>query len=292
MMFTTLFSLATTASLASAASLQQVTNWGANPSNIKMHIYVPDKLAASPAIVVALHPCGGTAQQWYSGTRMPSYADSNGFIIIYPSTPNYSNCWDVHDAKSLTHGAGGDSLSIINMINYTLDKYKGDKAKVFVMGSSSGAMMTNVMAGTYPEYFEAGAAYSGTAHACFAGAGGNTPFSPNQTCAQGLSRTPEQWANFVYNSYPGYTGKRPRMQIYHGNADTLVRPACAHEALKQWSKVLDIPWAKNVTGVPSAQYQNVVYGDGTKLQGFFGTGVGHTAPVNEQLMFKFFGIIP
>lgn len=49
------------------------------------------------------------------------------------------------------------------MIKYTLDKYNGKKDKVYVMGSLSGGMMTNVLAGSYPDVFEAGAAYSGTA---------------------------------------------------------------------------------------------------------------------------------
>jgi acetylxylan esterase len=40
------------AALASAASLQPVPNFGPNPSKITMNIYVPNKLAESPAIVV------------------------------------------------------------------------------------------------------------------------------------------------------------------------------------------------------------------------------------------------
>ncbi|KAK5657244.1 hypothetical protein OQA88_3303 [Cercophora sp. LCS_1] len=276
---------------ATAASLQRVTDFGGNPTRINMFIYVPDKVAANPAIIVALHPCGGSGEQWFRGTRLPSYADQNGFILIFPGTPNQSNCWDVQSPASLTHGQGGDALGIVNMVKYTLDKYKGDKDKVYVMGSSSGGMMTNVLAGSYPDVFEAGAAYSGTAHACFAGSPTATPMGSNQTCAQGLQHTPEEWAKFVFNSYPGYTGRRPRMQIYHGLADFLVRPQCGYEALKQWSAVLGVPLARNVTGTPSAQYTQHIYGDGTKLQGFFGQGVGHTAPVQEVLMLRFFGLI-
>jgi len=290
-MFKSLLILAASVATGLCASLQQVTSFGTNPTNIRMYIYVPDKLATKPAVIVNLHPCGGNAQQWFSGTRMPSYADSNGFILIYPSTPNFSNCWDVHSPGSLTHGQGGDALGVVNMVKYTLDKYSGDASKVYVMGGSSGAMMTNVLAGSYPDVFEAGAAYSGTAHACFAGAPGATPMSPNQTCAQGLSHTPQEWANFVYNSYPGYTGRRTRMLIAHGNADTLVRPKCAQEAVKQWSEVLGVPFSKNNTGVPSSQYTQMIYGDGTKLMAIFGNGVGHIAPVNEQLTLKFFGLI-
>jgi poly(hydroxyalkanoate) depolymerase family esterase len=177
------------------------------------------------------------------------------------------------------------------MVNYTLSKYNGDASRVYVMGGSSGAMMTNVMAGSYPDVFEAGAVFSGTAHACFAGSTGDpTPFGSNQTCAQGLQHTAQEWGNFVRNSYPGYTGRRPRMMIFHGLADTLVRPQCAIESLKQWSNVLDVAWSKNVTGVPSSAYTQEIYGNGTQLQGFFGVGVGHIAPVNEVLILKFFGI--
>lgn len=90
------------------------------------------------------------------------------------------------------------------------------------MGGSSGAIMTNVLAGSYPDVFEACAAFSGTA--CFAGAASATPATPNQTCQMGLEHTAADWGNFVHNSYPGYTGRRPRMMISHGLADGLVRP--------------------------------------------------------------------
>jgi acetylxylan esterase len=36
------------------ASLQAVTNFGTNPTGIQMFIYVPDKVAAKPAIIVAV----------------------------------------------------------------------------------------------------------------------------------------------------------------------------------------------------------------------------------------------
>jgi acetylxylan esterase len=75
----------------------------------------------------------------------------------------------VHNTASLTHNGGGDALGIISMVNYTIDRYSADRSRVYVMGFSSGGMMTNVLAGSYPEVFEAGAAYSGTAHACFFG---------------------------------------------------------------------------------------------------------------------------
>ena len=39
---------------ASAAALTEVTNFGTNPSNLRMYLYVPDTVAARPALLVAV----------------------------------------------------------------------------------------------------------------------------------------------------------------------------------------------------------------------------------------------
>lgn len=49
-----ILSLAATAAVGLCASLQQVQNWGNNPTRIQMYIYVPDRVATSPAIIVAV----------------------------------------------------------------------------------------------------------------------------------------------------------------------------------------------------------------------------------------------
>jgi acetylxylan esterase len=309
--FTSALAMLATAGSAFAA-LQQVTGFGSNPTNVQMYISVPAKVAPNPAIIVAvslrpliwtkpeiwhapqLHPCGGSASQWYSSTKLPASSESLGFILIYPQTTRFSNCWDVNSAASLTHNGGGDAAGIISMVNYAVTKYSANKAKLFVMGGSSGAMMSNVMVGSYPDVFAAGAAYSGTAFACLAGSKGDpTPSGNNQTCAQGLQHTPEQWAAFVKTAYPGYTGTRPRFLVAHGLADGLVRPQAGYEQLKQWSAVLGVRNTANQTGSgvdEGAQYTKMIYGDSNKLVGYFGQGVGHIAPVVEPVLLKFFGL--
>jgi hypothetical protein len=54
MLFRHLVGLLAAAELALSASLQRVADFGANPSRINMYIYVPDKLAAKPPIIVAV----------------------------------------------------------------------------------------------------------------------------------------------------------------------------------------------------------------------------------------------
>ncbi len=50
------------------ATLTEVTNFGTNPTNLRMYLYVPDRVAAQPAILVAIHYCTGTGPAFYSGT--------------------------------------------------------------------------------------------------------------------------------------------------------------------------------------------------------------------------------
>src|SRR5512140_708935 len=82
-------------SAARGASLVQVTGFGNNPTNLQMHLYVPDRLAAQPGVLFVLHGCQGTGPYFYSSTEFRSLADRYGFIVIYPSTSPSGSCWDV-----------------------------------------------------------------------------------------------------------------------------------------------------------------------------------------------------
>lgn len=137
----TVASAAVTKRAVTPGTLSQVTNFDA-PTKAGFFIYVPKKLASSPGIIVAIHYCTGTGQAYYQQTSYKTLAEQYGFIVIYPSSPNEGKCWDVSSTKSLTHNGGGDSNTIANMVKWTLKEYNANAKKVFVTGSSSGAMMT------------------------------------------------------------------------------------------------------------------------------------------------------
>ncbi len=69
---------------AAAAALTEVTSFGANPSNLRMYLYVPDKLAAKPGLLVAVHYCTGTGPAFYNGSQFDELANQHGYIVIYP----------------------------------------------------------------------------------------------------------------------------------------------------------------------------------------------------------------
>ncbi|KAI1859281.1 uncharacterized protein JN550_012090 [Neoarthrinium moseri] len=270
------------------ASLTQVTNFGENSSGTKMYIYVPNKLAAKPAIIVAIHYCSGTAQAYYSGTPYATLAEQYGFIVIYPESPYSGTCWDVSSTAALTHNGGADSNSIANMVTYTIGKYGADSSRVFVTGSSSGAMMTNVLAATYPEMFAAGIAYSGVPAGCFYT---GTVNGWNSTCSQGkISQTQNYWATVAKNMYPGYTGPRPKMRIHHGSADTTLYPQNYNETIKQWTGIFGYSTTpqQTIPNNPASPYTRYIYG--ANVEGVYGTGVTHNIKIFGDADMEWFGI--
>ena len=303
-----LLSSVTAAPLTKRAALTQVTDFTAsNPTGTKMYIYVPDNVAAKPPVIVAIHYCSGTAQAYYQGSPYAQLADENGFIVVYPESPYQGTCWDVASEAALTHDGGGDSQAIAEMVAYTLDKYNGDSGQVFVTGSSSGAMMTNVMAATYPSLFKAATAYSGVPAGCFsvtgqtdAPAAGTTP-GWNSTCSQGdIDSTPEYWAGVAEAMNSGYDGARPRFQVYHGSTDSVLYPENYNETVKQWTGVFGYDYTapdERKANFPESGYTTDIWGvtDANPLgtvQGIYAVGVGHTVPINGTQDMMWFGLGP
>lgn len=93
-------------------------------------------------------------------------------------------------------------------------------------------MMSNVLAATYPEQIQALSLYSGVPAGCFLSSSGGVD-QWNSSCASGqVSATAEAWGNVARNMYPGYNGTRPRMQIWHGSADSTLNPQNYREEIK------------------------------------------------------------
>ncbi|KAK3400292.1 Alpha/Beta hydrolase protein [Sordaria brevicollis] len=280
-----------------AGQLTPVTNFGENPTGLDLQIYVPKNLQPNPAVILALHFCGGTGPLYSQMSNYNPLADARrNFVVLYPSTTHDNNCWDVASSKSLTRDAGGDTTSLANMVRWAISEYDADPSKVFVTGSSSGCMMSNVMAATYPDLFSAVSCYSGVAAGCLAGSPGASPTTADPTCANGdIRKSGAEWAavlKAMYGNGPdGYTeGSYPKVQTWHGEADFFVNYPNLAEQLKQWSEVLGVSFSKNETDTPQSGYTKIVYGDGTKLVGYSARGVGHTVPVHPEADLQWFGI--
>ncbi|WP_030488468.1 PHB depolymerase family esterase [Micromonospora chokoriensis] len=280
-----------------AASLAEVTSFGDNPGRMRMHVYVPDNRPARPAVVVAMHGCGGSGPGFYSGSEFASLADRYGYIVIYPSATQqagFGNCFDTWSDAAKRRGGGSDPVSIISMIRYVQQQYAADPDRVYATGSSSGGMMTNHMLALYPDVFKAGAAFMGVPFNCFANAADYPPGS-SQCTGGNMNRTPQQWGDAVRQAYPGYTGPRPRVQLWHGTNDTLVPYSLLQEAIEQWTNVFGLSQTPTSTDTPQANWNRRRYSDSSgtvQVEAYSIQGAGHSLPAGGMAAsaVAFFGL--
>ena len=271
--------------------LAEVTGFGANPSNLKMYVYIPASVQRRPAVVVAVHYCHGDAPAFYAGSEFASLADRHGFIVVYPSVtdPAREGCFDVASPQALTRDGGSDPVGIHSMVRYAQRQYHGDRDRTFVTGVSSGAMMTNVLLGLYPDVFRAGAAFAGVPFGCFAG-----PDSWNTDCANGLiDRTPRQWGDLVRAAYPGYRGPYPRVQLWHGSQDTVLHYRNLGEEIEQWTNVHGLSRTPTSTDHPQPTWTRTRYADRcgrVAVEAISMAGEPHNLPVRAPEAIAFFGL--
>ena len=274
---------------AAAASLTQVTNFGTNPSGLNMYVYVPDNVAARPALLVAIHYCTGTASALFSGYfhDYVTAADQFGYVIVFPEATRSGQCFDVYSPQALTRGGGSDPVGIISMVNYAKSHYNVDPNRVYVSGVSSGAMMTNVMAAEYPDVFKAGAAFMGVPATCFAT--GSSTNTWNSQCANGqISKTAQQWGDAARAMDPGYSGPYPRMQLWHGTADGTLNYNNFGEEIKQWTNLNGVSQTAVMTDSPQSGWTRTRYGNNTNqppVEGISVSGAGHELPRSGMVPF-------
>ncbi|MCH7232808.1 PHB depolymerase family esterase [Glycomyces sp. L485] len=273
--------------------LTEVTGFGSNPGDLQMYVYVPDAVQPDAPLLVGVHWCTGSGPDFYNGTPYAQLAEEHGFIVLYPSVTRESKCFDVASPEALTRGGGSDPVSIKSMIDWVESNYTIDAERRFVTGVSSGAMMTNVLLGLYPDVFAAGSAFAGVPFGCFATTDGS---EWNSQCSEGeIIRTPQEWGDLVRNAYPGFTGERPRMQTWHGTEDDALRYPNFGEQIKQWTNVHGVSQTPSFSDRPRSNWERTRYG-GTDSQApveaISVEDVGHNVITGEMIPYvvEFFGL--
>jgi acetylxylan esterase len=231
---------------AHAASLEEVSDWDSAgmPGDITMYAYVPDQLAANPPIVVLIHYCGGTAPAVFGQAQaggLVQAADTYGFLIVAPSS---GRCWDVVSDETRTRDGLGDSHAIRTMASHAATQLGGNPERIYATGDSSGGMMTELLLGLYPDVFKGGSAMAGMPAACRGNGESGDGGGYSGACADGnVDRTPAEWGQIVDSLFPGYLGQRPRVQLFHGDADDIISYQNHTEAIEEWTQVLGLSTA-------------------------------------------------
>lgn len=180
-------------------------------------LFVPQPMPEAPCpVVVMLHGCTQSPQDFATGTQMNALAQAQGVIVVYPAQPagaNMNKCWNWFRPEDQQRDTG--ELAIVAAITReVLSQHNADPARVYVAGLSAGGAAAVLLAQAYPDLFAAVGVHSGLA----AGAAKDMPqaFAAMRSGAAGV---------VTHHTIPTI--------VFHGTADATVHVDNAHAVAKQ-----------------------------------------------------------
>lgn len=196
-------------------------------------LYVPSqhRVDAHMPLLVMLHGCTQSPDDFAAGTRMNVLAEQHGFLVAYPAQPakaNGSRCWNWFRPGDQTRG-GGEPALLAALAEEIAREYAADSKRVYVAGLSAGAAMAVILGATYPDVFAAVGSHSGlpyrAAHdvpSAFAAMGG-------QDVASAPIHDVPARRSATHTPLIVFQGDRDTT-VVPSNADTLVRQAIGNAA--------------------------------------------------------------
>ncbi len=185
-------------------------------------LYLPQHRAqGAPALVVMLHGCTQTPDDFADGTGMNALAESEGWLVLYPGQTeraNRSGCWNWFQAGDQRRDAGEPAI-IAGMTREVIAAHGVDPRRVYVAGMSAGAAMALTMAATYPDTYAAFGIHSGVPYRAARDLHG--AFALMRRGPVGVAQRGEALTRFV----PGI--------VFHGDRDETVHPSNADAVVAQ-----------------------------------------------------------
>lgn len=177
--------------------------------------YVPASAAKGAAgVVVMLHGCTQTPEDFAAGTGMNALAETHRFVVVYPQQSrgdNAQTCWNWFRRGDQRRDLGEPAI-LAGMTRSVSEEFGVSRSDTFVAGLSAGAAMAVILGETYPDVFSAVGAHSGLPF----GAATDVPSAFAAMAGRGVP--------------PGLSASASgsvRTIVFHGAADTTVHPSNA-----------------------------------------------------------------
>ena len=181
-------------------------------------LFVPSRPAAGGMpLLVMLHGCTQTPDDFAAGTRMNLLAEEHGLAVVYPAQSDAANaslCWNWFNAGNQARDRGEPAL-IAGIARAAMAEVAVAEGRVYVAGLSAGGAAAAIMATVYPDLFAAAGVHSGL------------PVGAARTMANAFSAM-KKGAGGALKPGAGV----PTI-VFHGDGDTTVAPVNGAQVIDQ-----------------------------------------------------------
>lgn len=209
-----------------------------NPYGARSYfLYLPKTAGGRPlGLMVMLHGCFQTADDFAAESGMNAIADRYGFAVLYPEQGYQDNiwkCWNWFLPENQARDRGELSI-VVGMIGEVGKAVRIDPSRIYVVGLSAGGAMASNLLACYSDLFSGGAVASGMEFKA-----ATQEAEAHQVAAHGSRHDMHRIG--IEAAHCSGQGARPvALVTIYGTADPYVNPINSRHVIEQFTKMNDI----------------------------------------------------
>jgi poly(hydroxyalkanoate) depolymerase family esterase len=198
-------------------------------------LYVPAVDAGPMPLVVALHGCWQTPEDFARGTRLNEAAERRHLLVLYPlqtQRENPTRCWNWFEPAQLDAGETGQ---LVEVVRHVMATQPVSADRVAVLGLSAGGYMAVNLVCVAPDLFTAGVGVAaGGAYRC-----GTGPLGAVE-CMRGQGLGGDA-AAAACRTRMGARARPVRASLWQGDADSVVNPTNLDALVEMFRRLDALP---------------------------------------------------